>query len=89
MKSKQTLASVKKQLAQKETLDGLKKQLAQKDAEIKNLRAEHHTQILMNENLINEHVGLKKSFQMLKANYEREKNRLDGVIKTMFNQSKK
>jgi hypothetical protein len=38
--------------------------------------------------LFQEHVGLKKSFAMLKDNYEREKNRLDKVIDASLNNSK-
>lgn len=37
--------------------------------------------------LLQEHAGLKKSFSMIKDNYEREKNRLDKVIDTAFNNS--
>lgn len=38
--------------------------------------------------LLQEHLGLKKSFSMLKDNYEREKNRLDKVIDASLNNSK-
>ena len=35
-----------------------------------------------------EHEGLKKSFYMIKDNYEREKTRLDKVIDSLLNHSK-
>lgn len=38
--------------------------------------------------LIREHLGLKRSFSMVKENYEREKNRLDKVIAASLNNSK-
>jgi len=38
--------------------------------------------------LLREHLSLKKSFSMLKDNYEREKNRLDKVIDASLNNSK-
>lgn len=68
-------------MAKKETLASLK-------AELTKERNEKHQIILAHERLTLEYHGLKKSFEMVKKNYEREKNRLDGVIKTMFNHSK-
>lgn len=38
--------------------------------------------------LLREHLGLKRSFSMVKENYEREKNRLDKVIDASLNNSK-
>lgn len=38
--------------------------------------------------LLREHFGLKRSFSMVKENYEREKNRLDKVIDASLNNSK-
>jgi hypothetical protein len=72
----------------KETIASLKAQLEQKDKVILGLRNEKHEAILRLEQQVAEFNGLKTSFDMVKKNYEREKNRLDGVIKTMFNQSK-
>lgn len=40
------------------------------------------------ENKTKEYEGLKKSFYMIKDNYEREKNRLDKVIDSLLNHSK-
>jgi regulator of replication initiation timing len=62
--------------------------LASLKAELTKVQNEKHQLILANERLAMEYEGLKSSFHMVKKNYEREKNRLDGVIKTMFNQSK-
>ena len=35
-----------------------------------------------------EYSGLKKSFQMVKDNFEREKNRVDKLIQSLLNYSK-
>jgi hypothetical protein len=69
-------------------IEELKEQLKKKDAEIISIQKSHHKQILLNEGLQMQYNGLKDSFYMIKKNYEREKNRLDGIIKTMYNQSK-
>lgn len=68
-------------MKEKETLASLK-------AELTKERNEKHQIILAHDRLREEYEGLKSSFYMVKKNYEREKNRLDGVIKTMFNHSK-
>ena len=66
---------MKKPVVKKETIASLK-------AELLEVKTRYN-------NLADESAGLKRSFDMIKANFEREKNRLDKTIDSLLNVTKK
>ena len=90
------MKATKKEQEQKLIIEQLKKSLEiQKDANEKIVTmlkvSEYDKQRLTKniEHLKEELTGSKKAFQIVKDNYEREKSRLDAMIKSMFHVSSK
>ncbi len=81
---KKTIAPINKKLSSKKVVDvtpTIEQRLKEKSEEFESLSIKYNR-------LYNEFEGLRSSFAMVKANYEREKNRLDKVIDASLNNSK-
>lgn len=76
------MATTKKTTQPKETIQSLKKQLL-------NEQKSHVQTRMALESVVMEFHGIKKSFSMIKENYEREKSRLDKTIDILGNVTKK
>lgn len=72
----------KSKINQKENLSELKKQLNNSEKSILFLKS-------VNNSLREEIYHQKQAFQMVKQNFEREKNRLDNTINVLLNVTKK